>query len=39
MSFTSAALEEGAIQLAKALWAKYKDVNGRMKVVGVILQK
>ena len=34
VSFTSAALEDGAIQLAKALWAKYKDVNGTMKVVG-----
>ena len=27
-------MEDGAIQLAKALWAKYRDVNRAMKVVG-----
>ena len=33
-NFTPTSLEKGAIQIATALWAKYKDVNGQSKSVG-----
>ena len=33
-TFTPEDLEEGAISIVRALWGKYKDVNGKLQSVG-----